>query len=904
LTASHSVPRLLSRVTAATLTVVLLWVGPSGASWIHRCIAGAGPPAEVPLVVVLGPEGSEDVPVAESLIPAGFLLRLRKEGYSTGVDLHSLRPGPFQDLPDGSVRLASFVNDCIGRSPSGTVDIVACEVSGFVLRLALEGGLVPAGAVRNLIMVASPNRGTFLADLLKSIVEIVKHESLLEKETRAWRYLPIGEELMARPSSGLGSDDTTSAPGDVVNLPDWVLPTHMAWEDETTWVAERVRQVYEPLYARYVEQRYLALPYLPAESPKETFAGWIKRAMPDFWDSAVKGGILPPAGPDGPSGSTALHPGIGVAPPPGRDLTTGYYEVLAMEVARNQYVMRLAAKGSVLETLLKEPYVPRGWKDGLLYYGIRMLQYYARKALVTLKSEAQNALLEGVMRHIGFLRDSASPMLRRLVKDELLVNLGTSTSKRFERLPANSYLASLNDSSMSGAAGRKTRYVSLAARLSHPWSLVWPQLGPNDLFLEVDSSVAPAGPRDCLKVFPGLLSPSRDGLLGDARAQDYIISLIRPERAQTEDWAPRPQPGRTVRLNLSSWRPSYAKMGEDGDAGGGRVDITLPEPPAGWQYQVWTEAVASGDGPTCLKTVAFAQGGTFAYTPAVPGGVLGLRLVRSGPLNPVLAGTVGSAYATEIRVEGMISPGVDGSPVSELPATELPEPVSPEAPDPGGQPADGTAPPPPDTPPGGTSDSDGDSDSTYPLVRVVNRSKRTTHKQPRETYHEYWTLDFGDGTTQRIDGSPSLCVSHTFSRPGAYRVRAESYDARVERLLAKEWPVNVTGGTDATRQFTCTSVARLRAEAVLTGPVMWVTGKPAVFAAALKFELPPHAEVLSVEYDPGPKFAVLWERAGGFQVSCAATVRLRYLLEDETVCVENTYVRDMQVEVLTTGVTR
>jgi hypothetical protein len=251
---------------------------------------------------------------------------------------------------------------------------------------------------------------------------------------------------------------------------------------------------------------------------------------------------------------------------------------------------------------------------------------------------------------------------------------------------------------------------------------------------------------------------------------------------------------------------------------------------------------------------------------------LGLRLFRTGAIDPVQGGKVGSAFAAEVRAEAVGGPATSGA----LPVT-------------------GSAPPIVEADP---------AMPAYPLVRVVNRSKQTTHEQPKETYHAFWTVDYGDGGTQRIDGSPELRLSHAYKREGAFVVLAQSFDNYGEPLLTKSWKVNISGDGDATREFSCRSIPRAVPNLILSGPVMWVTGKPAVYSAALTLDAGPDAEVVSVEFDPGPKFCVLWERSGDFQVSCAATARLRYLIDGETFSLENTYLTECTVSVLTTGVTR
>lgn len=819
---------------------------------------------ETPLVILAEPTRGEGG------VPGDFLSACEKQGYVRGESLVEMRVDPFSDLGEGAGQVARMVKACAERSPSGRVDVIACGVSGLVARLAIDAGLIPGPSVGTLIMVASPNRGSFLACLLKSIVEIARHESLFEKESRSWRYLPLGEGILSLFSAGSAEEP--------LDYGYFAHPKDLEWSDETAWIARRVREVYEPLYAKYVAERFSAIPYVPAQSPKETFAGWICRTMPQFWQSAVMKGTLPPDGsPAYPAGLASVADS---APPPGKDLSAAYYELLAMEVAKNQYVMRQASKGNMVESLLKEPYVPSGWKDALLHYGVRVLQYYAGKALLTVKAELQNALANALVRRTGFIEDSDSPLLRRLVKEDLVVNLGTSASKRFERVSGNTYLAALNAASLERAPQRTTRYVSIAAKLASPWNLVWPQLGPNDFLLEVDSAMAPSGPRDYHKVFTGLFSPSGAGLLQERDVQSYLFALLGAGTAgQASAATPAAYSPSGGKAPASSWGPSYVRVGEQG----GAVTITLPDPPAGWQLQAWTEGQVDGR-PVCESIRYMPSGGT--YTMDVPQGILGLRLARSGPQNPISGRSVTSAFLTEVVSQAGV--GV---------AVESPSHVA-------GQPPPGAA-----AQAGLTGEPQGavavdPSLSGYPLIRVINRSKRTTHWEPKETYHSSWVIDCGDGHVQTIDGHPELTFSHVFPREGTYRVRAQSFDNHGEPLLEQVWNVTVGGGDDLNRTFTCRSMPRLSAVVEIKGPSMWVTGKPAVYSAELKMDPEAGIELVSVEYDPGPRFCVMWERSGDFQVSCAAKVRLRYFISGETLTVTNTYVTETTVEVLTTGVTR
>lgn len=898
MTSADAGPR---RCLAAILTIVLLWVGTPGLPRLALAGEGGG---RVPVLLIDEPKASAAASEQAGVVGSGGVAAgsatagapslipcLEQAGFVRNDTLFTFSPPVFEDFPEGASALAAFIKDRAAWAAAGAVDVIACGVSGLLVRLALEAGLVPFSSVRNLVLVSVPNRGSFAADLLKSITEIVKHESLLEQETRGSRYLPGGEDLPEASQNLPGSPEGQAA--------------STTWEGETGWVASRARDIYEPLYAKYVKERFLTLPFVPVENAKETFCGWVKRTQPDLWKAAVEGGAAPPGG-NGPAATTvAAQPPSSAAhtPPAGSDLSGAYYEVLAMEVAKNQYAMRAASKGNLAGALAVSNYVPGDWRDMLIQYGVRVLGYYLQKALVTLKAEAQEYLTGRLVSLTGYASGPASPMLRRLLKEDLIVNLGTSASQRFARLPANLYLSGLNGVSRAGADRRSTRYISISGRLTNPWSLLWPQMGPNDLLLEVDSAVAPPGVGDLIAVFPGFFSPSGADLLQDPRVQDYLLEVlgaVDPVSAVQVTSKPG-EAGK--RVTVSSWRPTYLKCSPDAPADGFYAAVTVPEPPEGWQFLLWDATLAASGSAAAVQ--ALTQGGTWRL-PLSEGDLVGLRLAWTGPANPVTGGVVGSAYAQELKVPVMVA--VAAGPV-ERPAGSPPAPGAPSGlPEPGsqaarpGEPAEADEAPASATLPGESSPEPqpGPRDDV-PLIRAVYRTKRTTLMNPEETYHERWAIDFGDGTTLEVQGSPTLAVSHTYAAQGAYQARAVSIGNRGEELVQEDWTVEAPSpGT--VRQFSCVSIARVGADLALAGPKMWVTGKPANYEANLRLTLPPGVEVVSVEYDPGARFQVLWERAGDFTVSCAAVVKLRYLLLDEAVMVEDVFIREQTVNVLTTGV--
>ncbi|HON87177.1 MAG TPA: hypothetical protein PKU68_03025, partial [Bacillota bacterium] len=90
----------------------------------------------------------------------------------------------------------------------------------------------------------------------------------------------------------------------------------------------------------------------------------------------------------------------------------------------------------------------------------------------------------------------------------------------------------------------------------------------------------------------------------------------------------------------------------------------------------------------------------------------------------------------------------------------------------------------------------------------------------------------------------------------------------------------------------------------ISGPKKWVTGKYAVFDGKVNCDLPRDAQITDIEYDPGERFKVLWERSGEFLVYWAATLTIEYDIDGQIIKVKNTYVDSSAVDVFTPGVTR
>lgn len=861
-----------------------------------------------PLVLIGEPAQKEGGSIWDK---AGLVSRLKAAGYKPGESLFVYTPEePYGDLDSGARILRQLLDEVVSATGCKLLDVAAYGVSGLVLRFGLETGIIQDGLVDTAIMLSSPQRGSFLADLLHQACTVVEHECMFERETRYQRFSPFGDVGAALDPKAVTAKSTGGLPGSIGTA-------MFSWEGEAWWVAQRARELYEPLYSQYVQERFLSLPYVPVDSPSQTFAGWIKQNRPLIWENCIAGAGEPPFG---------AMPDTALSGPPqaGQDFTTAYYELLAMAVGRNQYVLRMAAAGSLVQSLLSSPGgpMPGSLKDAIIQYGLKALVHYAKKALVTVKAEIQRIIADTIVGSVGYLDGPDSKFLRRLVKEEVLVNLGTSSGQRFYRVPANYYLGQLNRKSSSAASTRNTRFVTITGRVTNLLGLVWPQLGPNNLFCEVDAAVPPQGPRDVIRVFSGFLSPSYLNLLKDQRVQDSIVAML---LGSDEVKRFTPGAGGPEQIPASSWQPAYVSpVWDDSQGQVFEVSVNLPSLPEGWECAVWIEGYDGGRWlrvPGCYQVLS---GGTKTELLLKDGSYrVGVRLVRTGTLNPYTpGGKVESAFEREVVGKIWVSvQGLAGSGTGQAGGAGNPQVPGAGGGEPGNvsqDPRHGQGYEPGIVPPGmgqatdipgageqGNPDSPGawTGEGDIPSVRVVYRSKHTTLWKPQETYHAYWEIDFGDGETIVVQGQPNLEISHTFSPSGRYLVRAVSYDNHNQMLFEKSWHV-LTGDQPELRQFQCFSIIPPEVELELTGPKKWVTGKHALFSGKAQWKLPAGARVVAAECDPGENFHVLWERSGEFTVLWAVRLTIDYELEDRVIRVKNTYLTQTQVDVFTPGITQ
>ncbi len=837
-----------------------------------------------PLVLISEPvKGGVDEVKLSLWGKSGLISRLQNSGYELETNLFVFTPDePYYDLDSGVYVLHKYLQQVAVTTKSTLLNVITYGVSGLVLRFGIELGIIQDGLIDNAIMLSTPQRGSFLADFMFQAYNVVKHEHMFEKETRSARFSPFGEV------SGVLEVQSVNSAGD---LPLFIGTDKFDWESETWWVSKRAREIYEPLYSQYVQERFLMLPYVPVDSPKQTFAGWIQQNRPLLWRNCIEHAKDPPLG---------CVPMIDFnnLPDKGRDFSTAYYEILAMAVGKNQYVIRTASAGSLAQSLFASDYIPTDIKDAAIHYGLKTLIHFTKKALVTVKAELQKIITDSIIGSIGYLDNVENVILRRLSKEDVLINLGTSVGQRFQRVPANCYLQSMNDHSYSAAACRKTRFINITGRVTNLLSVVWPQVGPNNFFCEVDSSISPQGPRDIIRVFSGFLSPSHLNILKDERVYNSILSFLSDSMKDQEILIKDRQ---TEQLQVSSWHPLYVAVPWDVSPDQVfDISIRTSSLPEGWRCAIWVEGYDGTRWTPIQGMSEVIRGGsktdimlkTKSYR-------LGLRLIRQGNLNPYTpGGKVESVFEQEIHCDAWagveaLAPGSGNSGGWQDEGPGIGTGDIPWEPGPDLEIGDDE-----EFAPG----FGGIDDEDIPQVRVVYRSKHTTLWKPDETYHLYWELDFGDGETLIIQGQPHLKVSHKFLAKGTYSVRAISVDNHGDPLIEKNWDVTIDGEEPEVYEFECKSVIPPEVKLDLSGPKKWVVGKQGLFSGKVTWNLPDDAQVTNIECDPGDKFYVIWERSGEFTVFWAVRLTIAYELENKVVRITNTYITSQNVDVLASGI--
>jgi len=880
--------------------------------------------AAVVPVILVGDWGGPQTRAWGALDPqaGGLYGRLCRAGFSPGRTLFV--------LDDASVRGAGGLDAAraalrdliaLARRASGAlrVDIVTYGAGALLARACAEGAAAPV--VRNVVMIAPPNRGSSFFAWVRLAGEIERQSRPLSPPLDEAGDAATGE---AGPSGGF---------------------------DTATYVTARVAATWAALYEEYLQWLLVAQPET-ATTTRPSFEAWLMKERPSCFAENITGAAAPPVAP--PAAAAAGGPPY-VQPAEGTGLSRAFYELLAINVARCRALERAGGGAGLLQALktpsLLEQGASKPWQRWLwriaAWFG-RQLQRFARArgpAVVTVAAAHRDGI------------DPCGRYADALVPEVLSLPGCAAGGYGDLRVPANVWLERWNAWEEGRRAARDVvpafdaglephpnpRYIVIAGRL--PVQI--PKSGLPPAF-----TVPPAGD---LVVAPAdtLLSPCANDVfipVSGLLALHPALPLARGVQDEVLRWLTADYPAVTAyslpggggvadafgprweardNCTVVATRPAYVSV--DGRQGAPlpgltlRLDVEVQSPRQSWvEVRGWAYVQDRGSGVVTRREISFANcegllGGGLEFSDFG----LGAALVRLG-LRAFPAGPAGARAAATGQVEGLaatlrLSYGPAGdAPAGPEQATDTPPtaPASGAPPAAGGSPADGT--------PSGEGDAWGDPIATPgtgvapapgvgPLIRVKLRTKHTTLVREAHHQHVRWEWDFGDGGGMTdADPTHTTCtVRHRFAAPGHYVVSAASYDAGGKLLCRLTWSVDVPApppgeeggagsgaGDGMERELTAQAPLEPGVAVNLDGPREWMAGIPAQYWVRVSVTDPPGGRSRVVDIDPGPAFQVLWERPGHYLVQVAVTVETTYEVDGKAVRLRSTWVYSWPVTVL------
>lgn len=522
-----------------------------------------------------------------------------------------------------------------------------------------------------------------------------------------------------------------------------------------SYVWDKAVSVYRSLYRRYVTEYRLGVP--PSDVLEGArrllgrlpFEGWLAHEEPQLFTREFR---------------------AAQEPLEGTSVTMAYAHAAALGVARAEELRALLRGPGLAQSLLEDPLITSDWKEMARHYGLKAARWAGRQLADWLTRQGQGLMLRQAPVLLGV--DPFAPGMERVLEEYFSLPLGPEPDgrPRYERLLGNWFLKRWNEDT---ARRDLTRYVVVAGRVPNLWRLGWKQVGENDSWVQVDSCFLAPRPDDrFILVEDRGFSASHGGLPRNPRVQQIVLDELRFVASRV--LYPRAGlPSRTIswsgerEMPLSPWCPGYLRIDSRYLNQRGDLEVELEPhvstragmPPAwAWVESVggsWERMKIEWSGDRARLTVS-------GFGQDVNAVLIGARL----PLAPArgLIPSYREPVRGEIACRAVLRP-------SSGPAAQEPDRPGPEEPD-------------------LTRDQAG----TVPVIRAVLRTKLTTHRKERRTYHVRWEWDFGDGSSF-VDDDPahtSVTVSHVFAGAGDYTVRARSYanDGRI--LRERVWHVRVS----------------------------------------------------------------------------------------------------------------
>jgi hypothetical protein len=909
------------RILIAVLAILALL-----AQWAHvapgnpRCEVGrrlgtrtaeaarAADASVVPVVLVHGLRGSGPSswgePAKAGQRPTGVYRQLCNAGYVPGKTLFvcDYREDSLGDYREIALcDLPAAIDAARAASGAAQVDLVTRSMGGLVGRSYVSS---PGyrGDVRTLVMIATPNRGSFGAGISKCLEMINLQEQLRHRGTA--RRSP-SERPALPPNSQL------------------IAP----WQDEVAYVARQSGDVWEPLFGHYYATAYLLAEAVPGVGVRpQGFYEWLRTRYPGVARVLLDQAQHPPVRPGYVSARAGGFVG-GIVPGEGESLTRAYYEMLAIQCARHNFLL-----GRRLSPPEAKP-EPR--PGSLLERAVAWLTRFVADRLGRLAREQAQGLGVWAMEHLTGL-DPKARAADCLIEETTMPSLGGpvlvadasggsaggrmalpgSPETGATPLTANYYLTEWNRhdaarrvggrGAASGGLTQVVRYVHIAGQITNLWGGLWPDVGANDLIVETSSTWLPLADDDVYHLFPSLVGTNHVWIGASGRPWQALIAALRDSYPVRASYTPPYRAGRSKLVQYSRrgrataevYQPCYLELKLPA-AGAATARLRYTAEAGCPDLRAWAYLDVPGQG-TYRYPLAFVPGpdGTMVAelavdAPAVVGArlLVGVRAEAGAEPEPTPPPNAKRAFHWELGYDprgGAVQGPASGAHLPTQASTPAATPRLPAVAVPGAATGRGPA---------------------VPIIRATHRDKQTVYVKPVVHVHDRWEWDFGDGT-RRVDTDPDCTlaeVSHAYPQPGRYACVARSLAADGAELARYEWQVEVsTGEGRAVRAFRAATLRAPEVELRLEGPLAWVTGRPADYR--LRYAIAPPADAHAARAEvahlyPGREFQMIWEKPGTFVVTGALTLRLVYEDGMGQRSVTNVYTVEQEVRVHATVVT-